>query len=110
MDLVATRRFPYSGRYRNKGDTFSAPQGDARILIATGRARPAPVKPAVYATRDMRAAPFHPLDHDKDGHKGGSPRQPGDLSAVRAEYRAKLGKQPFYGWDEAEMRRRIAEG
>lgn len=33
----------------------------------------------------------------------------GDLSALRADYLAKLGKKPFPGWDADELRRRMVE-
>jgi hypothetical protein len=31
-----------------------------------------------------------------------------DLTALRAEYREKLGKNPFNGWDAATLREKIA--
>lgn len=52
-----------------------------------------------------------PLDHDGDGKKGGAPKPVDDagiLSALRAEYEAKLGKRPFMGWDAVELQRRMA--
>ena len=48
------------------------------------------------------------LDHDGDGAPGGSISATGDLAELRAEYTAALGKKPFNGWDEDELRRRIA--
>ncbi len=48
-----------------------------------------------------------PLDHDGDGEKGGSIAPEGDLKALRAEYLDKMGKRPFPGWDEAELRKRM---
>lgn len=48
------------------------------------------------------------LDHDNNGHEGGSKSPAGDLTALRAEYFAKLGKRPFNGWDAATLREKIA--
>lgn len=48
------------------------------------------------------------LDHDGDGKPGGSKAPEGDLKALRAEYQDKTGKRAFPGWDEAEIRRRMA--
>lgn len=62
-----------------------------------------------------RDHPFEPdpLDHDGDGRKGGSTSAAEDAKAevqrLRAEYRAKLNKKPFPGWDVDELRRRMAE-
>lgn len=44
---------------------------------------------------------------DGKGNKAGKPKPSAGLTAARAEYRAKSGKQAFHGWDEAELRRRI---
>lgn len=49
-----------------------------------------------------------PLDHDFDGEKGGSVTAPGDLKALRAEYKRVIGKAPFNGWDEATLREKMA--
>lgn len=32
-----------------------------------------------------------------------------DLSALRDQYQAVVGKKPYHGWDADEMRKRIAE-
>jgi hypothetical protein len=51
------------------------------------------------------------LDHDHKDGPGGSEAQPitEQLTALRAEYKAKTGKKAWHGWDEAELRRRIDE-
>lgn len=38
----------------------------------------------------------------------GTPPEP-DIAAVRAEYRAALGKAPFNGWDIAALKAKMAE-
>lgn len=38
----------------------------------------------------------------------GAPKQSNDLTALRAEYEAKLGKRPFMGWDAESLREKIA--
>jgi hypothetical protein len=49
------------------------------------------------------------LDHDKDGGAGGSVTAPGDLTALRAEYKRVLGKKPFNGWDADTLKAKIEE-
>lgn len=50
------------------------------------------------------------LDHDGDGHPGGSVTAQGDdLPALRARYKELAGKNPFNGWDAEELMKRIAE-
>lgn len=51
---------------------------------------------------------YHPLDHDKDGKKGGSVSAVEDIKALRAAYKVKMGKRPGNNWDAAEIRRRMA--
>lgn len=61
-----------------------------------------------YERSDLVAA--DPLDHDEDGRKGGSKKQTGDdISALRGEYEAKVGKRPFMGWDADTLRAKITE-
>jgi hypothetical protein len=64
---------------------------------------------ARFAEQQKAERERHPLDHDGNGKKGGSPKPKpsAELTAARKEYRAKSGKQAFHGWDEAELRRRI---
>ena len=50
-----------------------------------------------YARRDMVSAPPRP-----------KPVKAEDLTALRAEYEAKVGKRPFMGWDAAKLREKIA--
>lgn len=52
-----------------------------------------------------------PLDHDGDGKRGGSAKQPpsAELVQARADYREAFQKAPFMGWDVEEIRKRIAE-
>lgn len=49
------------------------------------------------------------MDHDGIGGPGGSRKQPAtvDIKALRAEYKAKIGKGPFNGWDAATLREKI---
>jgi hypothetical protein len=50
-----------------------------------------------------------PLDHDRDGAKGGSEAQSGEaVQVLRAEYQRLIGKRPFNGWNEAVLREKIA--
>lgn len=48
-----------------------------------------------YERRDMVATPSSTGPAD-------------DLSAMREEYEAKVGKRPYHGWDTATLREKIA--
>jgi hypothetical protein len=116
MQLRATRTFKYDHRMLQAGDLFEAKIGDGRVLIAAKRARlvPAveapPLDPPPAALIRQAQAAHHPLDHDRDGRLGGSPRPASeDLAPLRDEYERVVGRRAFNGWDAAELRRRIAE-
>jgi len=86
----------------------------AKALVKKGIAHlpsDAPAASEVATGPEMTTRKFHPLDHDKNGKKGGSPKPAADddLTAARQEYREALNRQPFHGWDAAELRKRIAE-
>lgn len=55
--------------------------------------------------------PADPLDHDRDGRKGGSLKAPpsDDLAILREDYEELMGKKPFMGWDAEKLREKIAE-
>lgn len=86
----------------------------AKALVKKGIAHlpgEAPAASEAATGPEMTTRKFRPLDHDKDGKKGGSPKPAADddLTAARQEYREALNRQPFHGWDAAELRKRIAE-
>lgn len=86
--MTATGPLRYGTRMLQAGDavTLSGPQ--ARLYEALGK-----VEPPQRAKK--RPAP--------------APRAAGDdLSALRAEYKAKLGKNPFNGWAADTLREKIA--
>ncbi|MDQ4421466.1 hypothetical protein OOT33_13645 [Sphingobium sp. DEHP117] len=50
------------------------------------------------------------LDHDGDGHPGGSISATGDdIATLRKLYKDTIGKAPFNGWSAEELRKRIAD-
>lgn len=67
--------------------------------------------PAKVAERLLARKPaeFHPLDHDKDGHKGGSlPASERDVcDDLREEYELVAGKRADRRWGEARLREEI---
>lgn len=84
MDLIATRRFTYATRRLLPGDRFVAADRIARVLIAVRRAEQAPPEePKEIPPQDT-------------------------LSMLRAEYERVLGKRVYHGWDEDELRAKIA--
>lgn len=61
-----------------------------------------------YNVQTGQWEPRDPLDHDGDGAKGGSEASGEDLTALRAAYKAKVGKKAFAGWDAAEIKARMS--
>jgi hypothetical protein len=57
------------------------------------------------------AALLDKFDHDGDGKPGGvrAPEKTDRLKELRAAYKAKTGKRPFAGWDEAELEKRMGD-
>lgn len=97
--MITTGPMRYGTRMLQAGDdvVMSGPQ--ARLYEAMGK-----VEEAKRARRAMRPQ----LDHDGNGQEGGSKSPAEDLTALRAEYREKLGKNPFNGWDADTLRAKIA--
>jgi hypothetical protein len=98
--MIANRPMTYGTRRLKAGDEFTAPRRDADLLNKIGRAR------LVEATDKP-----DPLDHDKDGKKGGSPKSEAsdEMAALRSEYQSLVGKRPFHGWDAETIKAKIAE-
>lgn len=117
--LRATRDIPgikarladsgYRTRRLKAGDEFFVSSAMGRLLVDG-------IKKAEYDREPGRvAAPpaslkrrLEQLDHDHDGKAGGSKSAAGNLATLRAEYLAAVGKRPFNGWGEDELRQRIA--
>jgi hypothetical protein len=80
------------------GDPITLGASDARRLERLG-----------WVEEPTRRPRRPQLDHDRNGREGGSVSATGDdLPALRAEYRAKVGRNPFNGWDAATLREKIA--
>jgi hypothetical protein len=87
---VIGRPLRYRTRHLKPGDTFSCVDLLAKVYIRKGAAVP-------YAPPAARPTPPRPEEAD-------------ERVALRAEYFAKVGKRPFYGWDADTLRQKIAEG
>lgn len=81
---VTTRDMTYNTRRLKAGDEFTALQRDGDLLVKLGRASPAMPKPTGKVAPDA-------------------------LAVARADYEKAAGKRAFHGWDEQELRRKIAE-
>lgn len=92
---ITTRNMTYDTRRLKAGDEFRTNARDGDILVRLGRAKVVPESLAQSA----QPTPQQPL----------APTQPDPLATARAEYEAIVGKRAFHGWDETELRRRIAE-
>lgn len=98
MILTEAGAAVYRTRMLSAGDPVRLGASDARLFAKHG-----------WATEKLKRAKRPQLDHDKDGHEGGSITAAGDdLPALRAGYQTKFGKRPFNGWDAETLREKIA--
>ena len=83
MKLIAKRNMRYMTRMLRAGDPFVAPDSDARVLIAVGRANKDEGEPVVDPESEIRQ--------------------------LRAQYQQKFGRRPWMAWDESKIRAKLAE-
>lgn len=82
--LIAVKPFVYASRRLLPGQDFiTKTERDAKVLIAVGKAR------AKIAAADAE--------------------MPDELTLLREEYEAVIGKKPFHGWDAETLRAKIAD-
>ena len=86
MRLIALKSMRYATRDLRAGDAFEASGRDARVLVATRRAR---------------------VEHETPDTP--SPAPVPEIHALRQQYQAKFGKRPFMGWDEDDLRSKLAD-
>lgn len=123
MKLLALKSLRYATRRLLPGDSFEAKDRDAKLLIAIkkaeaqvervpGRIDPPPADLLAQVEGQARTQGEHKdaLDHDGDGRKGGSVKQPDseEISALRAAYQQRFGKKPFAGWDVESLKEKLA--
>jgi hypothetical protein len=113
MKLKAVKAFTYSTRRLLPGEVFEASSRDARLLLATRKVEAmrdpvelAPPPPALAKKIEAAVAPTPAVTVQPP--IASPPAE--DITALRAEYEAALGKKPFNGWDAATLREKIAAG
>ena len=120
--MRATRPFRYDHRMMMAGDTFEVDARFVRVLRATRKAVEVrekavvpPPPPEVQAKIEaaIAASPVAEVHENVEQPVGAmSVAESGlvadDMAALRAEYFAVLGKQPFRGWDATVLRSKIA--
>lgn len=97
--MIATKMLSYDNRRLVPGQDFIAKSHrDMKVLLATRKAKIkreevelAPPPAAVAAKIEATIVP---------------PQS--ELAQLREAYKEKIGKQPFYGWDAAALREKIA--
>jgi len=95
--LTVTRDMRYGTRMLSAGDPVDLDGPKSRLFQAMGWAE------------ERKRARRPQLDHDDSGKEGGAKKPEGDLTALRAEYAAAVGKRPFNGWDADTLRAKINE-
>lgn len=116
--MTATKMLSYDNRRLVPGEDFVArSHRDMKVLLATRKAKvkrlagevSAPPE-ALTAKIEVMVVPPNDLNPPLTPPNDLNPPQPPayDLAAARAEYEAKLGKRPYYGWDIEQLREKIA--
>jgi hypothetical protein len=108
--VISNRKMTYGTRRLKAGDEFTTSARDADILVRLGKASEVP--PALAQSNfkvptTPPAPPVAPVQQTTPADDNDGDENP--LKAVRDEYEQVVGKRPFHGWDEAELRRRMAE-
>lgn len=102
--LIALKPLRYRTRRLMAGDDFDATARDAKVFIGLKWAKPYPREvgkldpPPVAKVEARKPSPAAAVHTDSD------------LSALRAEYKAKMGKRPFPGWNAETLRAKMNEG
>ncbi len=86
--MIVTETLRYGTRMLQAGDKVMLSGPKARFYEALGKVS-SPDGPPQLARR-VRDVPT------------------GDITALRAAYTVKVGKKPYYGWDAATLREKIA--
>lgn len=116
MTVQMKRDHNYGDRQLRAGETYELPRREAALLIAARRATKE--KPLLAGAVDVRtkAPPSEPtppvsppLPATVRPADTQPPVQPEDLTALRAEYAAKVGKQAYWAWDAPTLRQKMAE-
>lgn len=97
--MTATKMLSYANRRLVPGEDFEAKSNrDMRVLLATRKAKVKRQEVPLTSPPPEVAAKIETFT-----------TQPGeDLAQARAAYKEKFDKQPFYGWDAATLREKIA--
>jgi len=97
LEYLGAKPMRYRTRRLLPGDTIVCPAPTARALVASKK------------FREMRAAADLPPPPASLLAKTEQTASPGnDLTALRAEYMAKVGKRPFHAWTAIQLREKIA--
>lgn len=99
MKLRAIKPLKYDTRRLMPGDEFEVARSrDARLLLATKRVSKVVEAPPAPAPAPVPAPAIDPP----------APSAPEDLSALRAEYEAAVGKKAYHGWSAEQLREKMA--
>lgn len=104
-NLIAVRPLRYATRQLRAGEHFSTKtERDARILIATGRAK-------LDEARAKAHLPPPPVEIVEKVRSAvvSKPTSPETMEELRARYHEVFGKRPFMGWDAETLKRKIVE-
>jgi hypothetical protein len=105
---IANRNMTYNTRRLKAGDELQASRRDGDLLIRLGRVTEVPAALAQTTSAAFKVPPPPPVPPIV--HQAAATSYRGDaLAAAREEYERVVGKKWFHGWDETELRKRIAE-
>lgn len=118
VKMTATKMLTYANRRLVPGEDFEAKtHRDMKVLLATRKAKvkreevevPPPPPEVAQRIAEVTAPDLQPADVPPSVAASGNESDgAGDIVALRAEYERVLGKRPFYGWDAATLRDKMA--
>jgi hypothetical protein len=116
---ITNRNMTYNTRRLKAGDEFETSRRDGDILVKLGKAQHVPnalartafvpPPPPVVRQPTTPVPPVPAAIVTPESEASESTPSTDTLAAVRAEYQTVVGKRAWHEWDEAELRRRMAE-
>lgn len=93
LEYIGAKPFSYRTRRLLPGDMITCSDREAKVWLRSKKFQ-----------KSRPVADLPPPPADLLAQVSGD-----DLSALRAEYHAKLGKRPFHGWGADALRQKIGE-
>lgn len=107
---ITNRNMTYNTRALKAGDEFQTSRRDGDLLVRLGKAQAVPSALAVTGKKPAAkfTPPAPPVVAPVEIVTPESEASDDTLAIARDDYEQIVGKRWFHGWDEAELRKKIA--